>query len=592
MKLKLPGIFVLLALHTLSHSLSAQRSEPTRPNVVLILADDMGWGDVGMHDNPAGINTPNLEKIARQGARFDRFFVSPLCAPTRASILTGRYHLRTGVANVTGGLETMRTDEVTLAEVFKNAGYATGIFGKWHNGAHYPQDPNGQGFDEFFGFCGGHWTNYFDTRLQHNHDMVQSKGYITDVFTDAALAFIDKNRSQPFFCYIPYNAPHGPFQIEDKYFDKFKAKGINDKDAAIYGMVENVDENVGRVLQKLDALGITDNTIVIFMTDNGPNSARYNGNMKGHKAMVDEGGVRVPFFIRWPGKIRGGTLITTPGAHIDILPTLTELCKISAVRTKPLDGKSLAALLQGKTTDLPARNLYTHVVKDTDTGGDIKPFPGAIRTQQYRYIRGNDHDQLYDMVNDPGQQHDLASQQPEIVQTFRKQFDEWFADVTTTKIHPEITEVGYREAPSTELFAPDAKRKGALKYFATNGFAHDWFTGWMTTSDTATWIVQVVADGRYAVKLKYNCDQGFVGSTLRVEVDGQKTEKTVQAAFAGKVYPSPDRVTRIEAYEKEWGLLDLGELKLVKGVHKVKIYRTNGNPTAPFELKALVLKKL
>lgn len=592
MRLKLPVIFVLFALHTLSHSVSAQHPRPARPNVVLILADDMGWGDVGMHDNPAGISTPNLEKIARQGARFDRFFVSPLCAPTRASILTGRYHLRTGVANVTGGLETMRTDEVTLAETFKQAGYATGIFGKWHNGAHYPQDPNGQGFDEFFGFCGGHWTNYFDTRLQHNHDVVQSKGYITDVFTDAALDFINKNRSHPFFCYIPYNAPHGPFQVADKYFDKFQAKGINDKDAAIYGMVENVDENVGRVLQKLDTLGIAGNTIVIFMTDNGPNSTRYNGDMKGRKAMVDEGGVRVPFFIRWPGKIREGTFITTPGAHIDILPTLTELCGISSARTLPLDGKSLAALLQGKITELPARNLYTHVVKDTDTGGDLKPFPGAIRTAQYRYIRGNDHDQLYDMVNDPGQQRDIASQQPEIVQTFRKQYDEWFTDVTTKKIHPEITEIGYRESPSTELFAPDAKRKGDLKYFATNGFAHDWFTGWMTTTDTAVWTIQVVADGRYALRLKYNCDQGFVGSTLRVEVDGQRTEKKVQAAFSGKPYPSPDRVTRIEAYEKEWNLLDIGELKLVKGVHKVKVYRIDGSPTGPFELKALVLKKL
>ncbi len=321
-------------------------------NIVLIMADDMGWGDIAINGNTAGISTPNLEKIARSGARFEHFMVSPLCAPTRASLLTGRYHLRTGVANVTGGLETMRTEEVTMAEVFKKAGYATGLFGKWHNGAHYPQDPNGQGFDEFFGFCGGHWTNYFNTRLQHNHTMVETRGYITDVLTDAALDFIEKNKAHPFLCYIPYNAPHGPFQVDDKYFNKFKSKGVNDMDAAIYGMVENVDENIGRVLQKLEALKLTGNTIVVFLTDNGPNSARYNGNMKGKKGAVDEGGVRVPLFIRWPAKIKGETVVNQLAAHIDLLPTLVELSGITPTRSLPWDGKSLVPLLQGKNSSL------------------------------------------------------------------------------------------------------------------------------------------------------------------------------------------------------------------------------------------------
>ena len=276
-----------------------------QPNIVLIMADDMGWGDIAMNGNPFSINTPNLEKIARSGARFEHFMVSPLCAPTRASLLTGRYHLRTGVSNVTGGLETMRSEEVTMAEVFRNAGYATGLFGKWHNGAHYPQDPNGQGFDEFFGFCGGHWTNYFNTRLQHNQTMVATRGYITDVLTDAALDFIEKNKARPFLCYIPYNAPHGPFQVDDKYFNKFKSKGVNDMDAAIYGMVENVDENIGRVLEKLESLKLTGNTIVVFLTDNGPNSNRYNGYMKGKKGAVDEGGCTGTVVYSLAGKDQG-----------------------------------------------------------------------------------------------------------------------------------------------------------------------------------------------------------------------------------------------------------------------------------------------
>jgi len=563
-----------------------------QPNIVLIMADDMGWGDIAMNGNPFSINTPNLEKIARSGARFEHFMVSPLCAPTRASLLTGRYHLRTGVSNVTGGLETMRSEEVTMAEVFRNAGYATGLFGKWHNGAHYPQDPNGQGFDEFFGFCGGHWTNYFNTRLQHNQTMVATRGYITDVLTDAALDFIEKNKARPFLCYIPYNAPHGPFQVDDKYFNKFKSKGVNDMDAAIYGMVENVDENIGRVLEKLESLKLTGNTIVVFLTDNGPNSNRYNGYMKGKKGAVDEGGVRVPLFIRWPGKIKGETVVKQLVAHIDLLPTLVELSSITSAPTLPWDGKSLVPLLHGKTVDWADRKIYTHILRDTETDGVIKPFPGAIRTGQYRYIRGNESDQLYDMLVDPAQRTDIASQQSATTQAFRKSYDEWFASVTKKKIHSEITEVGYAQAPATELFAPDAARKGDLKYFAKNGFAHDWFTGWQQPADTAIWKIKVVESGNYKVRLKYNCDEGFLGSIIQIRIGEKMANKTVQIPFIGKLYPSPDRVTRIEAYEKDWSTLEVGMLNLSKGMHQLKVFRTAGAPTAPFELKSVLIEKL
>jgi len=561
-----------------------------KPNIVIILADDMGWGDVALNGNPYNIATPNMEKIANQGARFDRFFVSPLCAPTRASLLTGRYHLRTGVANVTGGLETMRTEEVTFGEIFKGAGYATGLFGKWHNGAHYPQDPNGQGFDEFFGFCGGHWTNYYDTHLQHNGKAVQTKGYITDVLTDAALGFIEKNKARPFLCYIPYNAPHGPFQVGDKYFAKFRSKGVNERDAAIYGMVENLDDNIGRVLQKLDELNLSKGTIVIFLTDNGPNSNRYNGDMKGKKGAVDEGGVRVPFFIRWPGKIKEQTVIKQLAAHIDVLPTLVELTGIAKPQTLPLDGQSLLPLLQGKPVGWAERSIYTHVLKDTDKA--IKPFPGAVRTPQYRYIRGNESDELYDMVSDPGQKTNIASDRQTVVSTFRDQYDKWFAEVTQKKIYPEITEVGYKQAPITELFAPDAAKKGSIKYFAKNGFAHDWFTGWQQDADSAIWNIEVVEDGNFEIQLKYNCTESFLGSVLQVNIDGEKTQMNVQVPFTGKVYPSPDRVTRIEAYEKDWAMLDMGTLHLSKGRHNVVVRKGAGNPTSPFELKSVLIQKL
>ncbi len=318
------------------------------PNVLLILTDDQGWGDISAHGN-AVIETPVLDALAKSGTTFDRFFVSPVCAPTRAALLTGRYPLRGGVHGVTRGAETLAADEVTLAEVFRGAGYATGCFGKWHNGAHFPHDPNGQGFDEFLGFCAGHWNDYFDTRLQHNQAMIETKGYITDVLTDAAIRFMDRHRSAPFLCYVPLNTPHSPFQVPDTRFEKYRAKGLSPIEACVSAMVENIDANVGRMLEYLDDYGMADETIVIFLTDNGPNTDRFNGGMRGRKGSVHEGGVRVPFFVRWPGKVRAGRTVTEPAMHIDVLPTLVDLCGIDLAPgvPAPRDGISLASLLLG-----------------------------------------------------------------------------------------------------------------------------------------------------------------------------------------------------------------------------------------------------
>ena len=509
----------------------------SRPNIVLILADDMGWGDMSSHKNPV-VETPVLDRLAAQGARFERFYVSPLCAPTRASLLTGRYHLRTGVASVTSGLETMRSSEVTLAEVFKTAGYATGAFGKWHNGAHYPENPQGQGFQEFLGFCGGHWTNYFNTTLQHNGQMVKTSGYITNVLTDAALGFIEQNKTKPFLCYIPYNAPHSPFQVPDAYFNKYKAKGVADREATVYGMVDNMDENIGRVLRKLDELALSDNTIVIFLSDNGPNTERYNGDMKGIKASVDEGGSRVPFFIRWPKKIRANTRVTPIAAHIDLLPTLVELAGIASPATAPLDGKSLVPLLEGQVANWPERTLFTHVFR-TDSTNAINPYPGASRTTRYRFIRGKETDQLYDMLADPGQKQNIIAQKPAVAAELRKEYDAWFADVTRKGIHPEITQVGFAQSPVTELFAPDATKTGSVRYFAKNGYVHDWFTGWQQPGDGAIWTIDVVEPGDYRVALTYNCSDGFTGQPVQVRVGEQTLEKPIAKSVYGRSVPQP-----------------------------------------------------
>jgi len=230
-KIKRTKTVLLLVLSSLLFS--CIKEKPTeKPNIIIILTDDQGFGDISSHGNSL-IETPQIDRIAREGTRLSQFYVSPVCAPTRASLLTGRYSLRTGTQWVTFGLENMNSEEITFAEVFKEQGYETGLFGKWHNGTHYPMDPKGQGFDTFFGFKQGHYNNYFDTQLEYNGVSIQTSGFITDVLTDSAIAFIKKNADKPFLAFIPYNAPHSPFQVPDKYFNHFKNKGLSDKNAAV-----------------------------------------------------------------------------------------------------------------------------------------------------------------------------------------------------------------------------------------------------------------------------------------------------------------------------------------------------------------------
>jgi arylsulfatase A-like enzyme len=284
-------------------ALSAQRA--ARPSFVILLSDDQGWGDLSVHGN-TNLKTPHIDSLARDGAWFDRFFVCPVCAPTRAEFLTGRYHARGGVRGVSTGDERLNIGERTIAEVFRDAGYATGIFGKWHNGTQPPYHPNFRGFQEFYGFTSGHWGQYFTPELDHNGKMIRGRGYIVDDLTDRAIEFIGKNRTRPFFCYVPYNSPHSPMQVPDRFYDKFKGAALPmraanaeqeqiDHTRAALAMCENIDWNVGRVLAKLDEWKLADNTVVIYFSDNGPNGWRWNGGMKGRKGTVDEGGVRVPF---------------------------------------------------------------------------------------------------------------------------------------------------------------------------------------------------------------------------------------------------------------------------------------------------------
>lgn len=274
------------------------------PNVILFLADDQGWGDLSSHGN-TNVRTPNLDTLAREGASFTRFFVSPVCSPTRAELLTGRYHPRTGVYATSRGGERLDLDETTIAQIFHAAGYATAAFGKWHNGSQPPYHPNARGFDEFYGFTSGHWGNYFDPPLDHNGRVVRGNGYVTDDFTDRAIRFIEDHRAEPFFVWVAYNTPHSPMQVPDRWWARFEdgdlaqrhrdpGKEHLDHTRAALAMTENIDWNVGRLTGRLAELGLADDTIVVYLTDNGPNGWRWNGGMKGRKGSTDEGASAPP----------------------------------------------------------------------------------------------------------------------------------------------------------------------------------------------------------------------------------------------------------------------------------------------------------
>ena len=572
----------------LKPDLTSNNAPNCQPNVLLIMTDDQGWGDLSLHGN-LDLQTPNLDQLARSGAQFERFYVSPVCAPTRASLLTGRYHLRTGTITVTGGWEAMRPDETTIAELFRANGYRTGCFGKWHNGEHYPQTPQGQGFDQFTGFLGGHLNNYFDAKLEQNGQLRPTKGFITDVLTDAALSFIRAKSDKPFFCYVPYNAPHSPFQVPDAYFKPFKDKGLTDELASVYGMVKNVDDNIGRLLKQLEKQGVANNTIVVFLTDNGPNGVRYNGHMRGIKGQVDEGGVRVPCFVRWPGHIQPKTVVNTPAAHIDLLPTLAGLCTLPNTKTAhPLDGQNLSETLLGRAKSGVARMLFTHQAVQPFPA--LQPMPGAVRAGQYVWINRKNTAELYDLQADPEQKTDLARTHPSLTDSLGKAYQRWFEQMRAEAKTSHPIPVGYTEAPQVTLPGIEAYFVGKVRFNEGHGWANDWLTGWQTTTDTIQWQVDVQTPGTYQVMLQYACP--VMGAVFDLLLDNKVVMKSqFLPAFVGPLLLSPDRIPRKESYERVWGSHRLGRIAFIKpGRTEVRLVLSQPL-SRPIDLKQLVLVK-
>lgn len=407
-----------------------------RPNIVYVLTDDQGYGDLGCCGNPI-VQTPNIDKFYNESLRMTDFHVGPTCAPTRSGLMTGHYANSTGVWHTVGGRSLLRSDEVTLAKALKDDGYRTGIFGKWHLGDEYPFRPMDRGFEETVVHGGGgisqtpdYWGNdYFDDTYFVNGEAKKFSGYCTDVFFDEALKYIEDNKDQPFFCYIATNAPHGPFNVEDIYAAPYKGQ-TNDTRAKFYGMITNIDDNFARLRNKLDELGLSNNTILVFMTDNGTSCGfssdnqgfvvdGYNNGLRGAKNSEYDGGHRVPFFIKWPeGNIGGGRDYDHLCANVDFMPTLLDLCN---VKTCDVDfhGRSLVPTIKGGEVDKD-RVIVTDSQR---VAYPIKWRKSAVMTKEWRLVNGKE---LFAINEDREQRRDIAGKHPEIVEDLRKAYDHWW----------------------------------------------------------------------------------------------------------------------------------------------------------------------
>jgi arylsulfatase A-like enzyme len=426
-------LFAVLICLGASHG----NAETRRPNVIVILTDDQGYGEIAAHGNPI-IKTPHLDKLHSESVRFPDFHVDPTCSPTRAALQTGRYATRTGVWHTINGRSMMAPDEVTLAEVFKANGYDTSFFGKWHIGDNYPCRPSDQGYDHVVWHHGGalsnapdYWENdLYDDTFKVNGEWKKFEGYCTDVWFNEAIRHIEQPRDKPFFMSLHTNAPHDPWAVPESYSKPYLEQGMSETMAVFYGMITCIDENIGRLRKRLAELGIAENTLIVFLTDNGTTAGwityqskepYYNSGMRGWKSSAYDGGHRVPLFWHWPaGGIDQGRDVADLTAHIDILPTFVDLLKLKKPAGPPLDGISLAQVLQDGNASIPDRNLFVHVQRQY-----LPPKweDSAVMSNRWRLVHGRE---LYDMHADPGQKTDLAAKHPGVVRELREDYEAWW----------------------------------------------------------------------------------------------------------------------------------------------------------------------
>lgn len=470
-----------------------------QPNVILIMTDDQGYGDLACLGNPY-VKTPALDKLYEESVRFTDFHVDPCCSPTRAALMTGCYSSRAGVWHTIGGRSLLKEGMPTIANLFANNGYETGIFGKWHLGENYPFRPQDRGFKETLVHGGGgigsnpdYWGNdYFDDTYIHNGVPEKYEGYCNTIWFNEAIKYIKNNRNKPFFCYIPTNVPHAPLRVDEKYVKPYEGQ-VSDRLAHYYGMVTKMDEDIGTLLRTLKEMDLEENTILIFMTDNGPCpwfggividfetgfvKEGCSAGMRGGKIWGYENAQRVPFFIRWPGaKIGGGKDINALSAQIDIMPTLIDLCNLKTSDDLKFDGKSIAPLLNEKITGWPERTLFVH---NQRVEYPVKDKEYQVLTEKWRLVK-RDKDELYNIQDDPGERIDIAAKNPDVVKDLYKRYEKWWQDISVDFDKYAQIVIGTEHENPVTLNAHDAHTRNGKKI----------------------WVVDVAREGKYEIKLNH-----------------------------------------------------------------------------------------
>ncbi len=424
-----------LVLPRLVVSATGSSSRRHRPNIVLIVSDDQGYADIGCYAHPGDINTPNIDRLAREGVRLTNGYASaPVCAPTRAALVTGRYQQRFGFYTASDSRTGMPITEITIAQLLKQAGYVTGVIGKWHLGYETSYRPLKRGFDEFYGFLGHGGHDYFDlkimdpvTAIYRNDKPINETGYLTQNFTREAVSFIERHHQKPFFLYLPYSAVHAPLQAPEEYLKRFNTP---DKKRDTYlAMLACMDDGIGKVLESLQRAGINDNTLIIFLSDNGGAlpSAANNGALRGGKHSVYEGGIRVPFILRWPRRLQAGSVCSEPVICQDAFTTILAAAGVKPPSDRIIDGKNVLPVLRGGSTRHLHDSLFWAWVKP-----NMKE-KWAIRRGKWKLLSDKGRVELYDLESDISETKDLAGQKPELVKELTKIFKDWRA-----KMAPQI----------------------------------------------------------------------------------------------------------------------------------------------------------
>ncbi|KZS38360.1 hypothetical protein AWE51_17545 [Aquimarina aggregata] len=569
-------IAILISCQEKSKSKEQPAVPDSKPNIILIVTDDQGYGDIGVHGNSI-IKTPNLDKFAKESLELTNFHVGTTCTPTRAGIMTGRNANRNNAWHTIAGCSILLEDEETIAEVFARNGYQTAMFGKWHLGDNKPFRPQDRGFQEVLYNGGGgvgqtpdYWGNdYFDDTYFRNGTPEKFEGYCTDIWFDEAIKYVEKSKDKPFFMYLATNAAHGPFNVPKEYADAYKDAELNDMQKRFYGMITNIDDNFAKLTNYLEKEGLAENTILIYTTDNGTanginynkktkETRGYNAGLRGTKGSHYDGGHRVPFFIRWPkGNLLKKAEINELVAHVDLLPTLTELSGISYTSKKELDGVSVVSLLEGEE-----KALDRMLVVDTQR----KQWPEkgrnpCVMSTKWRLVNGSE---LYDFTKDPGQKENLADQYPEQVKKMQTFYDTWWKNIQSDIRYAQIP-IGGEAKTSVRLTIHDLHTEENLPWHEgqiRDGKFHP--EGYYT--------IKVVESGNYQFSLRRYPEESGLAISQEIESiastsfqDGQPVGKGLEVLKAIVTIGDLDLTADVNsdaAFASLNGYLEKGEYKL------------------------------